>query len=571
MERYADVVIPLGSSSKLEYVHGSTITAAGRELEVDRDNVFERPRIPDFMLYSDQRELVFAMPGYRDSCVLDIVYVISENAPHLVAEFEFGRLLPVRQAKYSYSIEAGLLNRGVGISIRTYNTDCRPEIHRVSYDYSRESYDWDLHDLPAYPDEPWMPPRESLVPRVLIGARLEGETEPDWNGFAMYYNSVLPDADQPASEVEELAAELLAGAEDESEKIRRVVEYLGKNLRYVAIDLGESGFIPNEPDVVLENRYGDCKDMTMLGIALLGQAGITAYPALVLTRTAGRIDKDLLVPRFNHMILCVETAGGGHIWADPTAGVCPLGHLPVSVRGVEALVIKGGTALWLQTPDYTIYPSDRKSFTSVSFSSEGYLEGKIRQVYRGDFALSHLRTYDRSPKKERPRVLGDLIARSMPDTEIGEGRLVSAEHDKLEICIEASFKKTTGSMSMQDRIALDLNFPEAIVSLFSELEGPPERRFSLWFPDEWRESDTVCVEKPDGWTSCVPPEGFELRSAYGSGKMWHTENDSQLIVVRDYSLRADSVGTEDIGDFVEFWEDVKTRSRGRVIFEVAAD
>jgi hypothetical protein len=571
MEEYADVIIPLRPSTKLTHLSAKTIDSEGDELPLDHKNVFERPRTSDYMLYSDQREMVFAMPGYGDSCVLEVLYTVAEDAVQIAAEATLGQGLPIRHAKYTYRLQGQLANRGVGVVMRGYNMDCRPEVNEVYSDHLFNSYSWELHNVPAYPDETWMPPRERLVPRVLIGARFGGKPEPDWQGFARYYDSVLPDTHYPASEIKDLAAALTGGAEDEISRIKRIADFVSKNIRYVAIDLGESGYKPNDPAAVLAHKYGDCKDMSVLAIALLRQAGVDAYPALLLRRSEGLIDKDLLVPRFNHMIVYVEASGGRIAWLDPTAGPCPFGYLPFEDMGVDALVVKAGTALWRRTPDYTIHPSRRRSFTAMSLTDDGTIEGSMRLGYDGAFALSRLHLLDQTAKKDEGGVIEELIGSYVPDARIGSGRMLSGSYESLSLTVAADFSTSPRNSHRPGEISVDLTFPEPMVYRLVSIEVPPGRQSPLWFPYEWDEIDTVCVNKPRSCLSCVQPEAFDLKSEYGSGSLWCSESDSQLVVVREYALRADSVGIDQIEDFVAFWESIKGRSRGRVTFGVARD
>jgi transglutaminase-like putative cysteine protease len=523
------------------------------------------------MLYSDQRDLVFPMPGFSDSCVLDVRYVVEEDSPVFSASFHLGRELPVRSASYSYRLDEGIKGRGAGIMIRGYNVPRDPQVRNEYSDRLFYVYYLDLSDLPAYPDEPWMPPRDSVVPRVVVGACFGHTKKPDWNGFAKLYNSVLPDLDDPSPAIKELSTKLASGVGDDAGMIRRVSEYVCENIRYVAIDLNESGFRPNDPDAVLENRYGDCKDMSMLAIALLREAGLSAYPALLVTRSSGEIDKELLAPYFNHMIVYVETSRGGKIWLDPTAGVCPLGYLPYEDMGVDALIVKERVGVWQRTPGYTIYPPARRSHTSVIVLSDGGVSGIIRQTYEGSFALSRSHVLDAAAKRELGEVTMELLSGYVPDGEFDEGRTLRASRDSLTLTIAADFSRPSRSFDADGKHALSLDFPEPMVYYLTEINASIERRAPLWFPHGWSEVDTVCIRKPENCTSCAPLDEFDLASVYGSSSLKCTETDSQLVVVRTYSLRADTVGTEDIGDFVEFWEDVRNRSRGRVTFEVASD
>jgi transglutaminase-like putative cysteine protease len=61
----------------------------------------------------------------------------------------------------------------------------------------------------------------------------------------------------------------------------RSIQWVSKNIRYVAIDIGNSGIVPHDADSVLANAYGDCKDHAVLYSALLKAKGIQSETVLI--------------------------------------------------------------------------------------------------------------------------------------------------------------------------------------------------------------------------------------------------------------------------------------------------
>ncbi|WP_271085192.1 DUF3857 domain-containing protein [Brevundimonas sp. NIBR11] len=91
-----------------------------------------------------------------------------------------------------------------------------------------------------------------------------------------------------------------------------------EQIRYVALSMGEGGYVPASADDVWRARYGDCKGKTALLIALLHNLGIEAVPALVSTRLSDGLDERLpLMAWFDHIIVRA-TVGGRIYWLDGT-------------------------------------------------------------------------------------------------------------------------------------------------------------------------------------------------------------------------------------------------------------
>jgi len=86
----------------------------------------------------------------------------------------------------------------------------------------------------------------------------------------------------------------------------------------MGIEMGEYSHRPNSPEKVLKQRYGDCKDKSLLLIYLLKGYGITAFPVYINTYLKDKT-KDILptTGAFNHAVVLVEY-NGKKIWIDPT-------------------------------------------------------------------------------------------------------------------------------------------------------------------------------------------------------------------------------------------------------------
>lgn len=128
------------------------------------------------------------------------------------------------------------------------------------------------------------------------------------------------------------AGEIRAAAGDDPEaRARAALDFVQRDIRYFAVLLGESSHRPNAPDVVLRNRYGDCKDKTILLIALLAEMGIAAHPQLVALWTQDQLAHLLPSPGLFDHVLAVADVGGRTYWLDGTRGLQrgPLSHRDV--------------------------------------------------------------------------------------------------------------------------------------------------------------------------------------------------------------------------------------------------
>ncbi|RYF24367.1 MAG: DUF3857 domain-containing protein [Flavobacteriales bacterium] len=94
--------------------------------------------------------------------------------------------------------------------------------------------------------------------------------------------------------------------------------FVQDQIRYMGIEIGEYSHRPNSPEKILKQRYGDCKDKSLLLISLLKANGINAYSVYINTYSLENIKNVLPAPNvFNHEVSVVEF-NGKKIWIDAT-------------------------------------------------------------------------------------------------------------------------------------------------------------------------------------------------------------------------------------------------------------
>jgi hypothetical protein len=96
------------------------------------------------------------------------------------------------------------------------------------------------------------------------------------------------------------------------------LEFVQEKIRYFGLELGAGSHRPNPPELVLQRRFGDCKDKAVLLCAILRALGIDAQPALVNVFSCRHTANELPSPfAFNHVIV-VARIDGAAVWMDPT-------------------------------------------------------------------------------------------------------------------------------------------------------------------------------------------------------------------------------------------------------------
>lgn len=102
------------------------------------------------------------------------------------------------------------------------------------------------------------------------------------------------------------------------DRVIAALNFVQNEISYMGIEESIYSHQPHSPLVTLNNRYGDCKDKTLLLKALLNEMDIEATPSLVNTHYLNAIKSWFPSPyAFNHVILFVSLDGYNY-WLDPT-------------------------------------------------------------------------------------------------------------------------------------------------------------------------------------------------------------------------------------------------------------
>lgn len=161
--------------------------------------------------------------------------------------------------------------------------------------------------------------------------------------FTAYYD--VSDTDRAA--VRDIVAEIAAEHSEPKDRAKAALDWVQTHIRYVGLELGEGGFVPRPPARVLRRRFGDCKDVTLLMLALLDGLDVAADPILVNSGERGGEFKGLANPyAFDHIIVVADINGALYpmdATRDPQLGTLDTmekGDIEFGLRmGVDASVV----------------------------------------------------------------------------------------------------------------------------------------------------------------------------------------------------------------------------------------
>lgn len=148
-------------------------------------------------------------------------------------------------------------------------------------------------------------------------ANLQFSEYRNWNEVARWaqtlFSAEVRIDDELASVIARIKA--LPGTD---ERASAALQFVQNEIRYFSVSLGESSHRPSAPQVVMKQRFGDCKDKSWLLIAMLRELGIAAQPVLVPLDGGAPAGDVLPTPGlFDHVIVGIDIDGKSY-FVDPT-------------------------------------------------------------------------------------------------------------------------------------------------------------------------------------------------------------------------------------------------------------
>ena len=389
-----------------------------------------------------------------------------------------------------------------------------------------------------------------------------------WGAFAAWYHGLsegrqtLPDAAR--AEVQRV----IAGAETDVEKARRLYRYLQKTTRYVSIQLGLGGWQPFDAEYVYERRYGDCKALTNYMQAMLAEAGIASDPVLIEAGEYGS-DLDPAFPDngFNHVVLRVPmrapeiSADPEAVWLECTSSHAAFGHLGAFTEGRPGLLVTPEGGRIVRTPTSDAGADETALVATLSLSADGDGTADARWSLRGEPRADALaRLADRAGAE---RVLLGLAGRAVT---------ASGGVDLDGVDARAETVRVGGALRVPNvarRAASRLLVPAApFASAVPALPLAGERTQPLRLGHAYARRDSVRIVPPEGYGLLRAPEAVELEGPAGRYALRAVpQDDGALVVTRELVVSAMELPPEAYAEARAFFAAVAEADASRAVFK----
>ncbi|BCS97755.1 hypothetical protein DSLASN_33870 [Desulfoluna limicola] len=495
----------------------------------------------EYRIYNGMRTLNLIFKDVRVGDTVEYSYTITGENPSFYGKlYRFlylGWSVPVHTFRIRISVP-----RGEPLYHKVFNSNATPtEI----VDTSMRHLELSLSPVPGYRFAGETPGWNDPYPAIQVSQDASWEDVVTW--AVKHHRRIIPLSPGLRERIESIKQR----AKTPEERIVHALEFVQDEIRYLGIEIGEGSYVPTDPSVIHERRFGDCKDKSLLYCTMLQEMGIKAWPVLVSTWERDKVVRRIPSPAvFNHVITAV--AHGGRLYLfDPTA-THERGRLDVRVQANydRGLILRTGEVALTRISQPRKNTPDRQVF--MNFDLARGVDEPARLTVRtimtrrvaNDFRYS-LEKKSRSGMEEHLR---DYYTSVYSGIDVEKPFEVSDDEMKNEIILAEHYiirdfwEHEGGSI-----YGADLYPREVGGCLDTPRVVKRDVPFGLTHPTHLRLLAT-CT-RPSGWD--VPPEKLHKENKAMAFDYNVTTSGDKLMLYYDYRSISDHVPPEDLPGYIK--------------------
>jgi hypothetical protein len=433
-----------------------------------------------------------------------------------------------------------------------------------------------LKDVPAFIEDDYMPPGDILKYYVYFYYQSARSSDEFWKDEGKFWNK---DVEQFAKKSDAIAGELaqiVSPSDTPEQKVRKIYAYVGKleNTTYLpsrsdqekkALGLKAS---KNASDV-LRQKTGNRDEITRVFLAMVRQAGISAYSMIVTSRDNSFFMPQLMdFDQLDHEIAIVQL-DGKDVFLDPGTRFCPYGMLYwkySAARGLRQTPdLKGAAIAESALGSYSDANTTRT--LKVKLNKNGQAEGTLQIKYEGQEALRRRLKAVKTDAAGRTKDLEDEVKAVLPGN--AEVSLSNQPDFSSDGALIAEFKITAPVLiSAGKRVLLPAHLLAA-----SQPERFPhaERKYPVYFDYPYTESDDVYITLPPMLQvqSLPAPSKTTLEyAAYGNS---YDQSNNQLLVRRKLIMNGNIFETQRYSELQNFYRATRASDTQQLLLKVSGN
>ncbi len=435
------------------------------------------------------------------------------------------------------------------INYKHFNTKDKPIIAAAG---GQQTYTWHLTNIPAFPVDSDIPSWYDPYPWVSLSEFN------NWQEFGKWAAS-LYEVKGLGNELQQEIDSIKSISGDATQRLTATVRFVQDKIRYLGLENGISGYKPHSPARIFKQRFGDCKDKSLLLSQMLQAMNIPAYPALVHTNYQDQVQQWLpSAYSFNHCIVLVELPGR-QIWIDPTISLQRGNYDSIATPNYKsAFVLKNGAGAFvkMQTPEVAkVKVLENFIFNDISgpvtLEVKTYYHGSEADMMRSRLATSNLKELEKNYLNFYAGSYPDItVARDLDFIDDPQKNILTTleEYTIKDIWIPA--KRDKDSLLVASFYAQMLR--DRLTSPSTVIRKMP---ISLNYPLDFEEIITVLL--PEAWPVDAETRVIQGKSFRFQSDISYRGTSKSVILNYRYTALSDHVPVAETADYLKKQKEIQ--------------
>lgn len=560
---FSIIQIPYEPFMNVSRISGTIYDAEGNRIRRIRGReIRDEPAVSMISLAEDSRVKIIEMTHTSYPYTIEIEYRYDFSS-----FINFPMWAPVNPfASLEHALYEVIVPEDMPIRYASRNFNDGDEKPTITENGRNRHYLWSLSNVNRPLRQALSPTWHELNPQLIVSSNefefegYSGNLE-NWEVFGKWFHELWDGRTELTYYDRQLVAQLTNGLDDKREIVSVLYRHLQGNTRYISIQLGIGGFQTESASATSRNRYGDCKALTNYLLAMLLEAGIEAYPALILSGNPG-VDIITEIPNqgFNHVILYIPLESGD-MWIESTSSVFPPGYIGRGNAGKYTLIFSEEGGRLTRTPEYSYAVNTQIRNGAVRLSLNGNATAEVSTTYREVQTEHVLFNLVRANQRDQQRYLSDMIR--IPRFELSDFTFISSDSEA-EVTLHLSLDLPSVATVAGNRIFLRPNLMER-----RRYQLPPVtfRSLPARLSYPYHDTDIITWTLPRGFNIEALPEQTIIETDFASfsSKITFDQNDRELTLYREIKVKKDYFEPHEYDDLRQFFDQVSRADNAQVV------
>lgn len=432
-------------------------------------------------------------------------------------------------------------------------------------------YTWSAENVDRIIQEPAMPALTEIAPTVIFS------TIGSWEEISKWWNDLAGKQMEMNDGLRAEVKSLTDGKATKTEKVDAIYHYVAQKVRYMGLGTGKKkGFEPKPVTETFETKYGVCRDVAAMMVAMLREADIPSE--VVLTNMGSKVAYDIPHIGFNHAIVAIKNDDGTFTYADPTVNDSR-DWLPSMEAKQQVLVCTPEGKPLADTPSMPAKENMGKIKAVSNLSESGTFTSNVTIGTDGIYDLA-LRSFAKSmPSAQMSMIWNYVIQDVYPGARLTNFSYTDAEDLTKPFEISFSYQvdkyPTEAGEFVLMKSPVSIGTFELISKFLLSSASLPERKYPYNLGFTFGASEEEVITLPAGMKLKSMPDAVseakgpvEYRMTYSSANASElASGGTQVTYQKEILINAKEMSPAEYAQFKEVMKTASKSARGELIMQ----